>query len=224
MVPWPNNGRHSLRISLNASTLPVFWFDYYEPVRQPVRRVLAANRGWFRVKPGERLTLSACLRADVDAVTAQLAAVQPGDRNLCKAAVVGREWTRQEFSFVPSQPFLFVAVGLDLEASKVDAASLWVDAVQLERGAQATAYHPRQPAESFLESHATGNIFTNVPQGCGFTVHAFNDADTSTEVRGRLVLTDFFDQRVFGSEPRIKLAAHSGGSVAVQGALANRST
>jgi len=28
---WP----HALRISLNPATLPVFWFDYYEPVRQP---------------------------------------------------------------------------------------------------------------------------------------------------------------------------------------------
>jgi len=72
------HGQHALRISLNPATLPVFWFDYYEPVRQPVRRVLVANRGWFRVNR-RALTLSAFLRADAEPVTAQLVAVEPGD-------------------------------------------------------------------------------------------------------------------------------------------------
>ena len=48
------HGQHSLKIALTPETLPVFYFDYYDPVRQPVRRVLAANRGWFRVKPGRK--------------------------------------------------------------------------------------------------------------------------------------------------------------------------
>jgi hypothetical protein len=72
------HGRHSLKIALTPNTLPVFFFDYYDPIRQPVRRVLAANQGWFRVTPGEMLTLSAFLRADADGVAAQLAA-QAGD-------------------------------------------------------------------------------------------------------------------------------------------------
>ncbi len=207
------HGQHSLKISLSPSTLPVFWFDYYEPVRQPVRRVLAANHGWFRVKPGERLTLSAFLRADADAVTAQFAAVEPGDHRVRKAVTVGRDWKRQEFSFVPSQPFLFIAVGLDLEASQLEAASLWLDMIQLERGAQATAYEPRHPVESFLETGVPGNIFTNVPRGAAFTVRAFNNADAPAEIRGQLAITDFFDQRVFTSKPRLTLPARSGGSV-----------
>jgi hypothetical protein len=37
-------------------------------VTQPVRRVLAANRGWFRVQPGQPLTLAVCLRADAEEV------------------------------------------------------------------------------------------------------------------------------------------------------------
>ncbi len=216
------HGQHSLKIALNPATLPVFWFDYYEPVRQPVRRVLVANRGWFRVKPGERLTLSAFLRADADAVTAQLAAVEPGEPVDRKAVTVGRDWTRQEFSFVPSQPFVFIAVGLDLEASRLDAATLWVDAIQLERGAQATAYQPRQPVESFLETGQVGNIFTNAAQGAAFTVRAFNDTDAPAEVRGQFALTNFFDQRAFTSEPEMKLAAHASGSLALRNVVPNR--
>ena len=216
------HGGNSLKISLNPTNLPVFWFDYYEPVRQPVRRVLAANRGWFRVPPGQRLTLSAFLRADADAVTAQLAAVEPGDHTLRKAVTVGRDWARQEFSFVPTQPFLFIAVGLDLEASQRDAATLWVDAIQLERGAQATAYAPRQPVESFLEVDGAAPVFTNAVQGAAFTVRAFNNADTPAALDGQLALKDFFDQTVFTTEPHVNVPARSGVSVAVRGAVSNR--
>jgi len=53
------HGRHSFQIALDTKNRPVYWFDYYEPVRQPVERVLVANHGWFEVQPGETLTLSA---------------------------------------------------------------------------------------------------------------------------------------------------------------------
>ena len=209
------HGSHALKISLNPSTLPVYWFDYYEPVRQPVVRVLAANRGWFRVKPGERLTLSAYLRADAEAVAAELAAIEPGDRRAHEAVSVGREWKRYEFSFIPSQAFLFVALGLDLEATGRSAAALWIDAVQLERGAQATAYEPRRAVESSLGTGVEGNVFTNLAKGASFTVRAFNNTERTTELRGQLTVTDFFDRSVFESAPGIKLPPHSGGSLTV---------
>ena len=148
----------------------MFYFDYYEPVRQPVRRVLAANQGWFRVKPGEKLTLSAFLRADAEGVAAQLAVNEAPNHLLRKQVTVGKEWQRREFTFTPTQPFLFIAVGLDLEASRRDAATLWLDAVQLERGDHATAYEPRQPVESFLETGQAGNIFTNPAAGLAFAL------------------------------------------------------
>ncbi|MHC1769118.1 MAG: hypothetical protein AB9869_33355 [Verrucomicrobiia bacterium] len=216
------HGQHALRISLNPQTLPVFWFDYYEPIRQPVRRVLVANRGWFRVSPGERLTLSAFLRADADPVTGQLVAVEPGDHSVRQAVSVGREWKRFEFSFVPLQPFLYIAVGLDLEASKREAATLWVDGIQLERGAQATGYEPRRTVEAFLETRVAGNIFTNLTQGAAFTVRAYNNADTAAEVQGQLAVTDFFDQNVFTNAVRLNLPAHAGDLVDVKQVSPNR--
>ena len=112
------HGRHSLKIALTPKTLPVFFFDYYDPVRQPVRRVLAANQGWFRVNPGEKLTLSAYLRADAEGVAAQLVANEAPSHLLHKQVTVGKEWQRYEFTFTPAEPCLFIAIGLDLEASK----------------------------------------------------------------------------------------------------------
>lgn len=211
------HGRHSLRISLDPATLPVFWFDYYTPVRQPVGRVLVANRGWFRVRPGERLTLSAFLRADADPVTAQLVAVGSDDHTARKAVKVGREWGRQEFSFVPSQPFLFIAVGLDLEASQRTAATLWVDAIQLERDAHATPYETRWPVESSFGTDVVGNIFTNLEEGAVFTIRAYNNADTAVKIDGEFTVTDFFDQVVFAKACGLEVPARAGGNLRVSG-------
>ena len=202
------HGRHSLRITLTPKTLPVFYFDYYEPIRQPVRRVLAANRGWFRVKPGEKLTLSAFLRADVEGVTAQMVVNEAPSHLLRKPVTIGKEWQRHEFTFTPTQPFLFIAIGLDLEVSRRDAATLWLDSVQLERGDHATAYEPRLPVESFLETRQAGSISTNLAAGLSFALRAFNNTDNPQTALGTLQLADFFDRVLLTKEHMLDVPAH----------------
>lgn len=217
-----SHGGHSLKIALSPKTLPVFWFDYYEPIRQPVRRVLAANRGWFRVTPREKLTLSAFMRADSDGVVAQLVAVEAPSRTLRQAVTVGKEWKRFEFTFAPRQPFIFIAAGLDLDESKRDAATLWLDAVQLERGDHATNYTPRAAMESFIETAASGNTFTKSADGATVTVRASNNSNREQTVRGKLVVTDFFDKTTFESQPAVTVPAHSSANVAVRGICKGR--
>lgn len=216
------HGRRSLRIALAPKTLPVFWFDYYEPIRQPVRRVLAANRGWFRVTPREKLTLSAFMRTDSDGVVAQLAAVEAPNRTLRQAVTVGREWKRFEFTFAPREPFIFIAAGLDLDESKRDAATLWLDAVQLERGARATDYAPRAPVESFIETAVPGNTFTKPGDGATLMVRAYNDSDREQAVRGKLAVTDFFDRTVFENQPAVTMPARASASVPLRGVCKGR--
>ena len=216
------HGQRSLRIALTPGTLPVFYWDYYDPLRQPVRRALAANRGWFRVKPGEKLTLSAYLRADAEGVAAQLAVIEAPSHLLRKQVTVGKEWERHQFTFTPTQPFLFIAVGLDLEASRREAATLWLDAVQLERGDHAAAYEPRQPVEAFLQSAVARNIFTNPAAGMAFTMQAFNNTEREQTVRGKLQVTDFFDQVVVAKEPVLRVPAHGDASLALSGLCRGR--
>jgi hypothetical protein len=216
------HGRHSLRIALTPKTLPVFFFDYYDPVRQPVRRVLAANRGWFRVKPGEKLTLSAFLQADAEGVAAQMVVNEAPSHLLRKQVTVGKEWERHEFTFTPTQPFLFIAVGLDLDASRRDAATLWLDSVQLERGDHATAYEPRQPVESFLQTPATGNIFINPAAGMAFMLQAFNNTDQPQTVRGVMQVDDFFPHLAFVKERVLSVPAHEASSLALRGVCKGR--
>lgn len=209
------HGRTSLQIALDPQHLPVYWFDYYEPVRQPVRRVLVANRGWFQVRPGEKLTLSAWLRADADGVIAHLAANEAPNRLQRKAVTVGPQGRRYAFTFTPTQPFLFIAVGLDLEASQRDAARLSVDAIQLERGDQATDYEPRQTVESFVETGVTGNVFRDAAQGATFHVRAYNDSPAPQKLAGKLAVTDFFDRTAAEHAVELAVPARSAASQTV---------
>ncbi len=211
------HGNHCLRVTLGPDTTPVFYFDYYEPVRKPVRRVLAANRGWFQVTPGEELTLSAFLRAERDGAVARLAAVGAPEHVQSRSVKVSTNWRRYEFTFKPAEAFLFIAVGLDLDVSQRSQDSLWIDAVELERGGKATAYEPRAPVESFLETAVAGNQFTNAAAGLSFQVRAFNNTDGERTASGTLAVTDFFDRKTFSSHPAIRLPAHGGGALDLSG-------
>ncbi|MFO0929661.1 MAG: carbohydrate binding domain-containing protein [Gemmataceae bacterium] len=106
------HGQTSLKIALNPTNYPVFWFDYFQPVRQPVKRVLAANQGWFAVEVGKPLTLSAYLKADQENVAAQLVVQEAGGRMLSRKVTVGQSWQRHTFTARPSQPYVFIAAGL----------------------------------------------------------------------------------------------------------------
>lgn len=200
------HGATSLRIALDPRDAPTFWFDYYDPVRQPVRRVLAANRGWFRVTPGATYTLSASLRADVDPTVAQLAAIEPGDRWQRRDVRVGTSWTRQAFTFQARGPFLFIAAGLDLEASKREAGTLWIDAVQLESGPSATSYEPRQPVEAFLTTPAEGNIFDDPARGATVSLVACNATGSPSAAKGRITITDDTGAKIAAEDLSIDLA------------------
>jgi hypothetical protein len=208
-----HHGRNSLRIAIDSAVAPVCWFDYYEPVRAPVKRALAANRGWITVKPREPLTLSAYLRADKDGTVAELAVNEAPERLQRRQVSVGRDWKRYEFTFTPNQAFLFVAVGLDLEATRRDVATLWVDAVQLERGRKATGYQPRTPVESFVDMDDSSHV-VDAKAGASLTLRAYNDSDRERTVAGRLDVIDAFGETVSASVPTLAVPARAGASQA----------
>lgn len=205
------HGRQSLKIALDAAKAPVYWFDYYQPLREPVKRALAANRGWIMVKPGEPLTFSAHLRAESDGASAQLAVCEAPERLQVRLVRVGPKWKRYEFTFTPTGTFLFVAVGLDLEAAKRDRDVLWVDAVKLERGSKATDYQPRTPVESFVDTDVPGHV-AEAGEGASLTLRAFNDGDADRDVAGRINVTDAFGKTVSALTATLPVPAHAGAS------------
>ncbi|MBI3920555.1 MAG: carbohydrate binding domain-containing protein [Armatimonadetes bacterium] len=216
------HGKQSWKLALTPATLPVFYFDYFEAVKQPVQRVLLANLGWFVVKPGETLCLSAFLRSDDDNAVAQILINQAEGRSFRQQIKVSGQWKRYQLTLTPDQSFLYLALGLDLEASKLDSATLWLDAVQLERGNKPTEYAPRSPLEAFIESEVQGNLFTKAKGGMSLTVRAFNNDPAPQQVRKQLVVTDFFDQPVVKKEITLSVPSRQSVSQNLRGLCAGR--
>jgi hypothetical protein len=217
------HGHNSLKISLDPGNSPVFNFDYYEPVSQPVRRVLVANKGWFRVVPGDKYTLSAQIKADEDGLTAQLLAMNAPERPMKKAVRVSREWKRYEYTFSPAQSFIFIAVGLDLEESGRERGAIRIDSIQLEKGDRATRYEPRSPVESFIECPGGGYVSTNPASGLSFTISAYNGGDKKAIITGDTTLTDFFERPAGTKHSELALGPGEGKSVSVTGLAAGKS-
>ncbi|MDH7570125.1 MAG: carbohydrate binding domain-containing protein, partial [Armatimonadota bacterium] len=95
------HGRCSLRVPLSEANLPTYFFDYFDPLRQPMRCVVAAHHGWVPVEPGKSYTLSAYLKADAPGRVGVLLVRQAGGRSLRQDVTLTTEWQRYTFTFVP---------------------------------------------------------------------------------------------------------------------------
>jgi hypothetical protein len=204
--------RSSFRITLSPETLPVFYFDYFPLYRVPVKAPLLANRGWISVETGKPYTLSAYMKAGSEELMAVLSCQQAfrGPQN--KSVRLKKEWDRYVFTFNPQTSQVFIALGLDLEASKRDSGVVWIDGVQLEKGSEATAYVPRNPVEIGLETERPGNLF---PQGIHteMTARVFSDEPTPRSLALQVRITDFDDRIV--QEMSIPIQTEPGRTVGV---------
>lgn len=206
-VAW--HGHRSLRIAVDKNHPPVFHWDYYDALVEPIQTVLCANQGWIPVEPGATYVLSAHLKADQASVPAQLLVRHAERGNSAHHIRVGTEWKRYEYVFQPRADFIWIAVGIDMASSPLFAGRLWLDALQLERGEAATAYAPRQTVESVLSTDAIGNIFADPSQGMALNIDLSNSGETDAVASGRIAVRDFFDQTVFSQEVAESLPAGS---------------
>lgn len=188
-APW---GQSSFRIALTPETLPVYFFDYFALYRVPVQAPLLANQGWIAVEPGSNYTLSAYLKADSEGLVGVLSVWQAFRGSIRQEVALATEWQRVSFTFQPQAEQIFVALGLDLEASRREAGTVWIDGVQLEKGSQATAYRPRAAVEVGVETGRPGNLF---PYGAEPEITAIlsNTEPVSHAVTLHLQITDFDD-------------------------------
>ena len=191
------HGKRSLRIRLAKDRPPIFYFDYYGPIAEPIQSALAAHIGWVPTLPGKPYTLSCALKADRPNVAARFLVREGAGKTWDKIVRIGVEWQRKAFTFRPDDGYVWSAIGLDLEASQAPAATLWVDAVQLEQASKASAYALRTPVESFIETPALGNIFANPEAGMTVRLVAQNSGKTAHPLRGTLKITDFCNRTVF---------------------------
>lgn len=182
----------SFKTALTPKTIPVFYFDYFPLYRVPVKAPLLANRGWITVEPSVHYTLSAYMKADSDGLLGVLSINQAFRRSLRREVQLKTNWERYTFTFQPQTEQVFVALGLDLQASRQEAGTVWIDAVQLERGSKATPYHPRMAVEVGLETERLGNLF---PYGeePKITAAVFNAGQSAQTVTLHVHTTNFDD-------------------------------
>lgn len=214
------HGKFSLRLSLRELNLPTFYFDWFDPVRQPIRSLIAAHHGWMTVAKGQAYTLSAFLKSDRPSVVGVLFVRQSDGRNLRKDFPLTTGWQRYIFTFTPQAEFIWIGAGFDLAASKASAATVWLDAVQLERGEQASGYQPCRSIEVKASTEKAGNIFiTEQHPTIPLRLHAFNDLLTPQRITTTISVHDFFDVEVLRQRVSLDIPAKSGVTKTVNLAL-----
>ena len=223
--------KSSFKIALTPETLSVFYFDYFPLYRAPVKAPLLANRGWITVEPGADYTLSAYMKSggtDIpafeDGLVGVLSVRQAFRGTLRQEVQLTSEWKRHTLTFQPQAEQIFVALGLDLEASKQEAGTVWIDGVQLERGSEPTPYHPRAAVEAGLETVAQaslpvsmdplGNLF---PYGDEPEMKAtlFNAGDAPHSVVLHLQTTDFDDTVIYEAALPVEVPPGQAASVPI---------
>jgi hypothetical protein len=205
----------SFKIALTPETIPVFYFDYFALYRVPVKAPLLASQGWITVEPGAAYTLSAYLKAEPSDLIGVLSIRQAFRGSLRKQVTLSDSWQRYSFTFRPQSSQVFVALGPDLEASKREAGTVWIDAVQLEKGEQATDYQPRAVVEVGVESAQMGNLFqdSDAPQ---MSAHVFNAGRVPQSIRLHLTTTDFDDTTVHQDNVSLKVGPSEHATVPIR--------
>jgi len=194
----PSHGARFLRVPMGGSEGLVLHWDYYEPVVLRCRKMLAANLGWIPVERGSTYTVSCSMRASVDGVRAALgirsqdpgSSAAAGGEDLGTTVQLSTDWQRYSYTFPAKHGYVYVKAGPDLaEDVRVD---VDIDAIQLEKGGQATAFEPYSQLEVGLEPSAPGGIFTE-GQPASLRVRACNHAATAARLRVEFQVRDFFD-------------------------------
>ena len=204
------DGTSSFRIDLDKATALVLAFDYFDVEQRPVHMTLVASRGWIGVTPGQEYTLSAYVKADPADTPCVLAAQEAFGGLQTHGFEATGEWRRVTFTFRPQADQVFVAVGPDLTNSPLRKATVWVDAIQLEMGSEATSYEPRSPVEVGLQWERPGHLFSS-PEDARAIVTVYNAGTAAARVHVDAAVTDFFDKEA--ARPRLKVEVPPGRGV-----------
>lgn len=208
-------GAHSLEVALGPGRTLTTHYDVLPAATERQTEPLAMNLGWITVQPGATYTLSAYMKADRAGVPARLA-VRSGGGILPtpqvameeQAVTLTTEWRRYAFTFKATTASVFVGAGPVLTAQPDAAATVWIDAIQLERSGAATVYAPRAAVEVALESGRYGNVYpAGSPPVLTFT--AVNRTDQAVDLELTVELHDYFDRPVPGPRPRVSVPARS---------------
>jgi len=212
------HGKCSWKVSLSPKTLPVRYFDYYQPVAAPQRAVLIGHEGWVGVQPGKSYVFSAYVTADRAGLPIRAVVQEAEGRQYDVPAEAGTDWRRIEVKFTAERPYACAFVGLDLRQTEPPEGTIWVDALQFEQGDAASAYQPRQAVESFVATDSPTGIVTGPAAGIGCSVSACNSSNADATVKGTLTVTDYLDRVI--KEEALSLPVPAGRTVRAERSVA----
>jgi hypothetical protein len=217
-------GEHSLEIALGPGKTPVIYDDSMPAASAEQLAPLAVNLGWVTVKAGETYTLSAYMKASRPGVPARLVMrfggkilPKPEPKNWEKTVTLTKEWARYSFTARAADTSVCVGLGPDLRAQPDGAATVWIDAVQLERGARASNYAPRAPVEIAIGSGRLGNVYA-ADAPVSIKIAVANQSQRAAKLEVTLSLLDYFD-KTLPQTPQ-SLTAHAGATIAQEIPLA----
>jgi hypothetical protein len=198
------HGQCSLRIELTPDTQPLSFFDYFDLHRAPIQAPLAASIGFIEVEPDHPYTLSVYMKAAQADTPARLAIRQFEGRSFEKGVRASERWERYAMTFKPTSRWCYVLAGPDLR--KTDQypeppprATVWVDAVQLERAEKSSTFVSRDKVEIGVETDKPGNVF-GWDEPLKLLLIAANSTNVEQPAQVVLWLTDFFDAEVWRTE------------------------
>jgi len=200
-------GRHSWKLSLSPETLPVCYFDYFDPMQSPIKTLSIGHEGWVPVERGRSYVFSAYVAGDREGLPVRVLCRQADGRRVERTFPIGRNWTRVQLAFTAQTDFACGFVGLDLREAQEPEGTLWLDAIQWEQGQEPSSYRPRETLESLAQTERVGNIFTDPSSGLAFRLRVSNAADSSRMLKGVLILTDYLDQPVWRQEVEQSIAS-----------------
>lgn len=202
------HGKSSLKVRLSPNTAPVFYFDYFEMYREPIQIVTTANLGWLRLEKGATYTLSAMMKSDRPDLKIKMKVERMGQQDV----QLTTDWQRYTMTRKATDEHGYVGFELDLPAQKLEEATLWLDAVQLEKSDQATDFAPRAPVEVALSTDKPSHVFsTGEPVELKAAICNQTEADAKATVS--LSVSDFFDEPV--GEAPLDLSAPPKGTASV---------
>lgn len=208
-----SHGKHFLRTRLGGGHTPVLDFDYFVPVHRRELRPLAASVGWIEVTPGQPYTISVDMRASHEGIEAAFGVLNEdaakgwtdAGEEILKSVTLTKRWQRYTHTFTPKYPFVFVLAGPCVSHEQDLAVDL--DAIQLEKGGQATAFAPRDELEIGIVPQAPGGVFTlGGPARLQITAANASAIPRQAQVSFRVI--DFFDQSVELPDAVFAVPAH----------------
>ena len=150
------HGKRSAMIDFNKDRVPYGYKEYSYVAMIKLNEIQFVTKDWIRLKEGETYTLSLFLKSNNPSQNVKIGMRYMTGQSDLKNYNVSSDWKRYSHSFKAKDTFGTIVIS---SSTSRDKGMLWIDAIQLEKGTQATEYKPRYPVEIGLMAKRKGNIY-----------------------------------------------------------------